>query len=110
MTGLQIQQLSPSQLQNLLHKINNCTLLDVRETWEYELARLNNAVLIPLPSLLDNLNQLDKDSSIVCICHHGIRSYNAAIILFNHGFKSVYNLQGGIDAWSLEIDPAIARY
>ncbi len=85
-------------------------LLDVREPWEAELASLPGAVLIPLDTLEAALEGLDRDASIVAYCHHGIRSARAVELLRTHGFSDARNLDGGIDAWSRLIDPAVARY
>ncbi|MFO0775662.1 MAG: rhodanese-like domain-containing protein [Nitrospiraceae bacterium] len=85
-------------------------LLDVREPWEFALAKLDGSVLIPLATLPQSLKQLDPKSEIVAICHHGMRSADATNFLLQQGFPNVRNLTGGIDAWSVQVDPAVARY
>jgi rhodanese-related sulfurtransferase len=89
-------------------------LLDVREPWEIELAsiRLPGVAVknIPIGRIPERLGELDPSHPIVCICHHGVRSLQVVAFLERHGFESVYNLAGGIDAWSTEVDPGVPRY
>lgn len=85
-------------------------LLDVREPWEYALAKLEGSILVPLASLPQSLGKLDRNQEIVAICHHGMRSADATTFLLQQGFPNVKNLVGGIDAWSVQVDPGVARY
>jgi adenylyltransferase/sulfurtransferase len=87
-------------------------LLDVRETDEYERARIEGASLLPLGELESRLTELAdwKDRAIVVHCHKGARSEKASRILHEHGFGRVENLTGGIDAWSITVDPEVPRY
>ncbi len=85
-------------------------LLDVREPWEFAIAKIDGSVLIPLGTLPQSLNKLDRTSEIVAICHHGMRSADATSFLLQQGFANVKNLVGGIDAWSVQVDPGVARY
>ncbi len=85
-------------------------LLDVREPHEFSLAKIEGATLIPLGTLADSLNQLDPKEEIVALCHKGMRSADATGFLLQQGFANVKNLIGGIDAWSVEIDPSVPRY
>ena len=84
-------------------------LVDVREPWEFELARLPGAVPIPLGQLPQAMDALDRDRPVVVYCHHGIRSQRALETLRAAGFD-VRHLTGGIDAWSRLVDDAVARY
>ncbi|HDP88548.1 MAG TPA: sulfurtransferase, partial [Thioalkalivibrio sp.] len=84
--------------------------LDVREPWEFELARIDGSELLPLGQLPARLDELDSSRETVVICHHGVRSMQAAFFLQARGFKTVINLAGGIDAWSREVDPTIPVY
>jgi rhodanese-related sulfurtransferase len=84
-------------------------LLDVRQPEEYELARIEGAVLIPLGELPGKLDALPKDIPVVVMCHHGMRSAHAVHHLRAAGIDAL-NLTGGIDAWSSEIDPSIPGY
>jgi rhodanese-related sulfurtransferase len=89
-------------------------LLDVREPWEVERAALRLPAVavrnIPVVRIPDALDELDASQSIVCICHHGVRSLQVVAFLERNGFESVYNLAGGIDAWSTQVDPGVPRY
>ena len=89
-------------------------LLDVREAWEVALAviRIDGAqwLDIPMNQLPARLSALDPTLPIVCICHHGVRSAQVVAFLDRHGFESVYNLAGGIDAWSTRVDANVPRY
>lgn len=117
-TGFFIQEATVAVLQisakELLSKIQQSDepplLLDVREPHEYQLARIENSVLIPLGQIQQKLNELDPENETVVICHHGMRSQQVADYLDYCGFKNVSNLVGGIDAWSIECDSTVPRY
>jgi len=85
-------------------------LLDVREPWEYERARIAGAQLLPMRELPGRLQELDPAQDIVAICHHGGRSRQVAMFLEKNGFSKVHNLVGGVDAWSRTVDPAVPIY
>lgn len=87
-------------------------LVDVRQPWEHELARLPDDILVPLDQLADRADEITPPAGalVVTYCHHGIRSLNAAAILQQLGHAKVASLAGGIDAWSQLIDPGVARY
>ncbi|HAY82711.1 MAG TPA: rhodanese [Planctomycetaceae bacterium] len=87
-------------------------LLDCREQEEYETARIEGAVLIPMSELVDRASELESfnEKHIVVHCHHGGRSLRVTHWLRGQGYLKTQNMTGGIDAWSLEIDPAIPRY
>ena len=85
-------------------------LLDVREPHEAEIARIDGARLIPLSELPERLSELDGHAEIVTHCHHGVRSIKALEILKAAGFAKVRSLKGGIDAWSVTVDPTVPRY
>jgi rhodanese-related sulfurtransferase len=86
-------------------------LLDVREPWEFETARIDGSTLMPMGDVPGRAHQeLDPDAHIVTICHHGVRSLNVAVWLRNQGFEKAQSLSGGIDAWSALVNPAVPRY
>ncbi len=85
-------------------------LLDVREPWEYQTAAIENSLPVGQEQAKEIIEQWDRSTPIVCVCHHGLRSLQACQFLAQQGFTDVSNLTGGIDAWSLEVDPSIPRY
>ena len=85
-------------------------LVDVREPEEYELARVEGARLLPLSLFNEWAPTLDPERPTVFVCHHGIRSAQVCAFLARQGFAKLYNLAGGIDRWSAEVDPSVPRY
>lgn len=85
-------------------------LLDVREPWENQLCRIEGSEFAPMQTIPQRLNELESERDIVCICHHGGRSMHVAMFLQRHGFASVFNLAGGLDAWARQVDPAMPTY
>jgi rhodanese-related sulfurtransferase len=102
--------ISPKELKKSLDNGDKLVLVDVREEWEYSLAKLDGSILIPLGTLPQSLDQLNRDSEIIAICHHGMRSADATNFLLQQGFQKVKNLVGGIDAWSTQVDGTVPRY
>jgi rhodanese-related sulfurtransferase len=85
-------------------------LLDVREPWEIETAKIAGSLSIPMREIPARSEELDDEAQIVCICHHGARSASVAGFLESRGYTKVFNLQGGIDAWSRLVDPKVPTY
>ena len=85
-------------------------LIDVREPYEYQIAKITGAKLIPLGELSKHLNELNRDADIVMHCRSGVRSQQAVDLLKQNGFKHVRNMTGGILAWSDKVDPAVPKY
>jgi adenylyltransferase/sulfurtransferase len=102
--------ITPTELKSRLDKGDQLVLLDVREPWEFDLAKLNGSTLIPLATLPQSLGKLKRETEIVAICHHGMRSADATNFLLQQGFSNVKNLVGGIDAWSAQVDRSVPRY
>jgi rhodanese-related sulfurtransferase len=104
-------EITPQELQRRQAAGGKVRLVDVREPWEYQTARLEGAELIPMGDVPAALPQLEAiEEPVVVYCHHGVRSLRVAAWLRNQGLEEVQSLAGGIDRWSLEIDPAIPRY
>lgn len=101
--------LTPRELVEGLERGEEPVLLDVREPWEYERARIRGSQLVPLAELPDRLHELDPGAETVVICHHGLRSAHATRFLDRSGFRNVYNLEGGLDAYSA-VDDSVPRY
>ncbi|WAR46841.1 rhodanese-like domain-containing protein [Methylomonas rapida] len=105
-----ITQCTSQQIQQRLQDGDKLMLLDVREPNEYAFAHIEGSLHIPLRQLPERAEELEKDLDIVVLCHHGMRSQQACLFLEQYGFNRLYNLKGGIDAWSLTCDPSIPRY
>jgi adenylyltransferase/sulfurtransferase len=103
-------EMQPHVLSKLLKDNHELFLLDVREPYEYEFCNIDSAVLIPLNQVASNLEVIPKDKMIVVMCHHGSRSRNIMNYLKTNGFEKVYNLDGGIDRYAVEIEPEMERY
>lgn len=104
------QTITAAALARELEASNPPLLLDVREEWEADVARLPDSVLVPLARLPLTIDDLDPARSMVVYCHHGIRSATALAQLRARGFTNARHLEGGIDAWAREIDADMARY
>lgn len=85
-------------------------LLDVREPWEFSICRIDGSTLLPMSRIVSSLGDLDPERETVVICHHGIRSRQVGLYLQHQGFARVINLQGGVDAWARDVDPAMPTY
>jgi molybdopterin/thiamine biosynthesis adenylyltransferase/rhodanese-related sulfurtransferase len=109
-TSAGIPTLSVSDLKSKIDQKSPVVILDVREQFEWDIARIDGAKLIPLDELPDRLGELDRDAEIVAHCHSGVRSATAVQFLQRNGFTRAFNLEGGIDAWAEQIDPTMARY
>jgi rhodanese-related sulfurtransferase len=103
-------EISPADATALLSK-GEARLIDVREPWEIATARIEGSVAMPMGEVPARAHQeLDPDERLIVVCHHGMRSMNVAVWLRNQGYEQAQSLQGGIDAWSAEIDPTVNRY
>lgn len=105
-----VKQLSATALNNKIQQKETLFLLDVREPHEFQFAHIADSVLIPLNQIPNRLGELDPQQEIVVICHHGMRSLQAANYLVQSGYKNIANLTGGIDAWSCNCDNSVRRY
>lgn len=107
-----MEAITPAELAKLLQSENPPHLLDVRQPEEFAHAALPGATLVPLDTLPARLEELAewRDQKVVVYCHHGMRSAHAIGWLSGQGFNKLVNLSGGIDRWSLDVDPAVPRY
>src|SRR6516225_11588882 len=104
-------EITAGELKGMRDSGNNFTLLDVREPWEFDVARIAGSKHIPMGDVPARFQQeLDLEDHIVVVCHHGVRSMNVTAWLRQQGFEWVQSLRGGIDCWSREIDPLVALY
>jgi rhodanese-related sulfurtransferase len=103
-------EITPAETKRRLDRGENLLLVDVREPWETEICRIEGAKLISMGSIPANLQALDTGDEVVCYCHHGVRSLDVAVWLRGQGVEGAKSLAGGIERWSLEVDPQVPRY
>ena len=104
-------EISPGQVKSLQKSGETFTLLDVRETWEYEASRIEGAKHIPMGDVPTRAHQeLDPDNHIVVMCHHGVRSLTVTNWLRQQGYEKVQSMSGGIDGWARTVDPKVPLY
>ena len=104
------RNINVTQANELREKNPYTTFLDVREEEEVAIAAIPDSIHIPLNLLPIKLEQIPKDYPLIVYCHHGVRSLQAINFLLANGFDQIANLKGGINAWSIEIDPTIPIY
>jgi len=102
--------LGPGEVKRALEQDKKTVLLDVRESHEHEIVKIDGSTLIPLSELHLRTNELDTADTIITYCHHGQRSLQAIKTLEHFGFKKLKHLRGGIDAWACEVDQEMPRY
>jgi rhodanese-related sulfurtransferase len=103
-------EITVAELQRRRTAGDKMLLVDVRERWEYDICRIEGATLIPMGTIPANLQSLDGDEDVICYCHYGQRSLDVAAWLRAQGIESARSLAGGIDRWSIEVDPKVPRY
>jgi rhodanese-related sulfurtransferase len=104
------KSISPAEVAERLKNNEKFKFIDVREPVEYELARVEQAELLPLSRFAEWNEALNAEDEIVVMCHHGVRSANVCAYLAQNGFEKVFNLEGGIDLWSVMVDENVPRY
>lgn len=106
-----VKIVSPAELNDTLRlSAVKPVLLDVREPYEYAICHIGDSVNIPMGEIAGRIVELDPSEATIVICHHGFRSMNVAMFLVDRGFNNVANLDGGIEAWATEVEPAMPRY
>jgi rhodanese-related sulfurtransferase len=105
-----VTEISVSELKRRRDAHEDLVLLDVREPSEVARASVAGATVIRMSEIPLHLAELPHERPIVVMCHHGSRSADVTYFLNANGFPNAVNLDGGIDAWSMKIDPAVARY
>ncbi|MGD0134625.1 MAG: rhodanese-like domain-containing protein [Bryobacteraceae bacterium] len=106
-------EVTPQEIQRRIAAGEKLALLDVREPGEFQLASIGGAELIPMRTVPAELSRLDAqagDTPLIVFCHHGVRSLNVVHWLREQGVAACQSMAGGIDRWSLEIDPLVPRY
>jgi rhodanese-related sulfurtransferase len=104
-------EITPVELKALLDSGGSLRLIDVREPEEHAICRIEGARLIPMRSVPQHLQELDgEETPIVVFCHHGMRSLSVVEWLRQQGVANCRSMAGGIDLWSVQIDPGVPRY
>jgi len=104
-------EITSEEVRKLRDQGESLTLLDVREPWEHQTARIDGAKLMPMGDVPARAHQeLDPDEHIVVVCHHGVRSLNVANWLRQQGFEQAQSMRGGIDQWSKSVDAKVPVY
>jgi rhodanese-related sulfurtransferase len=104
-------EISAGEVKAMLKRGDQFTLLDVREPWELEKARLDGSKNIPMGDVPTRAHQeLDPEKHIVVMCHHGVRSLSVTNWLRQQGFEKVQSMRGGIDGWARTVDPKVPLY
>lgn len=102
-------EIQPLELSKQIEAGDRVYLLDCREPWEFEAASIAGSELIPMHAIPEQLALIPTDRPVVVVCHSGRRSMDVALWLRRQGIQA-RSLSGGIDRWSIEIDPAVPRY
>lgn len=103
-------EITPRDAEAALAADKNILLVDVREPWEYQRARIEGAKLIPLGTIPASFQEIDGAERVILYCHHGVRSLDAAAWLRQQGVGGAQSISGGIDRWTTEVDPLVPRY
>lgn len=104
-----MKKMSVTELKEQLDKGTSLTLIDVREPNELAMASLEAAVHVPIMAIPNSIHEFDKEKPIAVLCHSGVRSAQVCLYLDRFGFDT-HNIEGGIHAWSLEVDPSVPTY
>jgi rhodanese-related sulfurtransferase len=103
-------EITPAEVKQRLEQGEKLLLIDVREPWEFNICSIEGSKLIPMGTVPANLQALDTDDDIVVYCHRGMRSLDVAVWLRRQGVERARSLAGGIERWSLEVDPKVPIY
>jgi rhodanese-related sulfurtransferase len=103
-------EITPADVKARMDSGEKLFLVDVREPWEHQLCSIEGARLVPLGSLAASLQSLPDTGEVICYCHHGMRSLDAAAWLRFQGIEKAKSMSGGIERWSVEIDSKVPRY
>ena len=101
---------TPLELVQEMEKRKDMLMLDVREPMEIQICHIANAMHVPMGQIPSKLEDLPKNKDLVVFCHMGVRSKQVMQFLRKNGFSRVFNLTGGIDRWSIDVDPKVQRY
>jgi rhodanese-related sulfurtransferase len=105
-----MQEKTPAEVNEMIKTNPILKIIDVREQWEYDKCHIANSTHIPMGKIPDSINEFDDAYEYVIVCHHGIRSRTVALYLEQKGVKNLYNLSGGMEQWSDDVDSTIEKY
>jgi rhodanese-related sulfurtransferase len=107
-----IRRLTAIELKAMLDANEPVVLIDVRQPEEYAIARIDGATLMPMMEIPVRIGEIqpEPNTTVVLICHHGVRSLKAAYYLAQTGLENLASLEGGIEAWSTQVDSRVPRY
>ena len=105
-----VPTITVGELKQKISEQDAVVILDVREPFEFDIARIDGSTLIPLDELTDRLDELTREQQIIAVCKSGVRSAYAVQLLQRSGFTNSFNLEGGVDAWAEQIDPTMQKY
>jgi rhodanese-related sulfurtransferase len=103
-------QIAPEEVAERLRSGGETSLIDVRSREEWDAVHIEGSTFFTQELMNEMMSKWPKDRGIIFICHHGIRSLDAAAFFAGHGFQNVRSMTGGIDSWSLRVDPGLPRY
>jgi len=103
-------ELSARDAKELLDSKKGVCLLDVRQAFEFDLCHVQGSLHVPLDQLTSRIDEIPRGVPVLTLCHHGVRSCQAALYLRQAGFDTVSSVKGGIDAWAKDVDPSIKTY
>ena len=107
--GGTLKSISTQELNDLFSKKSDFTLLDVRENEEIAIAKIQSSTHIPMGQIVDRIDEIDKNKPVIVMCHSGGRSARVGVYLAKNGYDAT-NLAGGINSWSINIDPSVPQY
>ncbi len=103
-------QILPAEVAARLRSGEQIPLIDVRSREEWDAVHIDGATFFTQELMQEIMSEWPKDREIIFVCHHGVRSLDAASYFEGHGFEHVRSMKGGIDAWSVEVNPELSRY
>ena len=104
------KSISAKELNELLNSSDKIQIVDVREHFEWDICHIEGALNIPMNLIVESIDKIPKEIITVVMCHHGVRSMNVIHYLESIGYKNLINLQGGIHAWSTDVDKSMSTY
>ena len=105
-----MQEKTPLEIKEMMVSNPILKIVDVREQWEFDKCHIANSKHIPMGKIPDSMDYFEESSEYVIVCHHGIRSRTVALYLEQNGVNNLYNLTGGLEKWSDDVDPNMEKY